>query len=137
MSPSNPQSDKRPLITVQTPKAKSTFTLHNPKRLTITVLEPELLFEQGERCDYVFQIPACPVEVYVELKGSDLRKAVSQLASTLRLLNSPLMPKKCIVVLWQRAPPNSDTQVQRLKLHFERKYKCKLEWQTRHGNCRL
>ena len=132
-----PSPTRNPVIPVKTPKAKSTFTLHNPRRLAVTVLEPEKQFDQGKRCDYVFQIQAHPLELYVELKGSDLSEALKQLASTLRLMASSLQPKLCVVVLWQGAPPKANTQRQIQKVAFERKHKCKLEWQTQHGSWRL
>jgi hypothetical protein len=132
-----PSATRNPVIPVKTPKAKSTFTLHNPRRLAVTVLEPEKLFTKGQRCDYVFQIQAHPLELYVELKGSDLPKALKQLASTLQLMASSLQPKLCVVVLWQGAPPKANTQRQIQKVAFERQHKCKLEWQTQHGSWRV
>ena len=132
-----PSPTRDPIISVKTPKAKSTFTLRNPRRLAVTVLEPEKLFSKGKRCDYVFQIQTPPLELYVELKGSNLLKALDQLADTLRLMGSLVQPKQCIIVLWQGAPPNADTQRQNQKLAFERKHKCRLEWQTQHGIWRL
>ena len=132
-----PSPTRNPVIPVKTPKARSTFTLRNPRRLAVAVLEPEKLFAKGKRCDFVFQIPAHPLELYVELKGSDLSEALKQLDSTLRLMDSSLRPKQCVIVLWQGAPPNANTQRQQQKVAFERKHKCRLEWQTQHGHWRV
>ena len=123
----------QPIYKAKTPKAKSTFTLRNPKRASVVVLQPEEFFPAAELdCDFVFQVATAPLELYVELKGSDILHAIDQLDNAIRLLASPLRPKKCIIVVWQRSPPKSDTQMQNRKLAFERKHRCKLEWKTQH-----
>ena len=112
-----------PIISVKTPKASSHFKLLNPRRLTVTELQPEQFFPIGEaNCDFVFQVPEAPAEVYVELKGSNFPHALDQLANTLRLLRSPLQPKHCYVVI--RRSPTMDAQTQRQLLNFSRKHRC-------------
>lgn len=121
-----------PKIPVKTPGAASTFTLLNPKRLEVTVLEPEQFFPTGQwNCDFVFQVPTAPAEVYVELKGSDFPHALEQLANTIKLLKSPLQPKQCFVVI--RRSPSMDTKMQKLLLDFGRRNKCTIKPKTQYG----
>lgn len=120
-----------PIIPVKTPRASSTFTLLNPKRLVVTVLEPEQFFPKGQlNCDFVFQIATAPAEIYVELKGSDFPHALDQLANTIQLLQSPLQPKQCFVVI--RRSPTMDAKAQRLLLSFGKKHKCSVKPKTQH-----
>lgn len=111
-----------PIIPVKTPKAASHFRLLNPHRLAVTVLEPEDFFGAESACDFVFQAPDAPAEVYVELKGSDFPKALDQLANTMRLLQSPLKPKHCFVVI--RRSPTMDLKTQKQLLNFSKKHQC-------------
>ena len=114
-----------PIIVRKTPKASSTFTLLNPHRLPVTVLEPETFFPTGTlNCDFVFQVPSAPTEIYVELKGSDFEHALKQLANTMLLLKSPLQPKHCFVVI--RRSPAMDAKTQNQLLAFSKKHKCRL-----------
>ncbi len=122
---------ENPIIPVKTPKAQSRFTLLNPNRLPVTVLEPERFFPKGAlNCDFVFQAPEAPVEIYVELKGSNFPHALDQLASTIKLLKSPLKPKHCFVVI--RRSPTIDLKTQRLLLHFGKQNKCTIKPKTQH-----
>lgn len=122
---------KHPIISVKTPRATSTFTLLNPRRLAVTVLEPEQFFPVGElNCDFVFQVPEAPAEIYVELKGSNFPHALDQLAHTIRLLKSPIQPKHCFVVI--RRSPSMDAKMQRLLLDFAKRNKCLIRTKTQH-----
>ena len=111
-----------PIIPVKTPRAASTFRLLNPRRLAVTVIEPEKEFVGKSGCDFVFQVPDAPAEIYVELKGSDFPKALDQLANTMRLLKSPLQPKHCFVVI--RRSPTMDVKTQLQLLNFGKKHQC-------------
>ena len=111
-----------PIIPVKTPKAASIFRLLNPRRLAVTVIEPEKKFIGESNCDFVFQAPDAPVEIYVELKGSNFPHALDQLANTMRLLQSPLQPKHCFVVI--RRSPAMDAKTQNQLLSFGKKHRC-------------
>ncbi|RTQ50158.1 hypothetical protein EJV47_11015 [Hymenobacter gummosus] len=110
------------IIPVKTPKAASAFRLLNPRQLPVTVLEPENFFGAEAGCDFVFQAPDAPAEIYVELKGSDFPKALDQLANTIRVLQSPLQPKHCFVVI--RRSPTMDLKTQKQLLNFGKKHRC-------------
>ena len=111
-----------PIIPAKTPRAASAFRLLNPRRLAVTVLEPEEFFDNESNCDFVFQVPDVPVEIYVELKGSNFPKALDQLANTMRILQSPLQPKHCFVVI--RRSPVMDAKTQKQLLLFSKKHRC-------------
>lgn len=112
-----------PIIPVKTPGASSAFKLLNPRRLAVTELQPEQFFPTGEsNCDFVFQVPDAPAEIYIELKGSNFPKALDQLANTMRLFRSPLQPKHCFVVI--RSSPTMDAKTQRQLLIFSKKHHC-------------
>ena len=120
-----PPPVRHPLLPVKTPRAASRFTLRNPRRLAVIQLEPEQFFPAGElNCDYVFQVPEAPAEIYVELKGGHFSHALAQLANTIRLLRSPLQPKHCFVVI--RRSPAMDAKTARLLLQFSRQHRCLL-----------
>ncbi len=122
---------ENPIIPVKTPKAESRFTLLNPNRLSVMVLEPERFFPEGElNCDFVFQVPEAPTEIYVELKGSNFPHALEQLANTIKLLGSSLQPKHCFVVI--RRSPTMDLKTQRLLLNFGKQNKCTIKPKTQH-----
>lgn len=133
----NPPPNHNPRIPAKTPRASSTLMLHNPQRLAVTVLEPEQFFSTGEQnCDFVFQIPAKPLDLYVELKGSNLLHTLDQLANTLRLLPPSTGVKECVIVV-QRSPPSGDTTSQNRKIAFERRHKCKIITKTKHCDYHL
>ena len=112
-----------PIIPAKTPRAPSTFKLLNPRRLSVTELQPERFFPPGEaNCDFVFQVPDAPAELYVELKGGDFSHALEQLANTIKLLKSPLQPKHCFVVI--RRSPTMDLKTQKQLLIFGKKHRC-------------
>lgn len=111
-----------PIIPVKTPKAVSTFRLLNPRRLAVTVIEPEKKFVGESNCDFVFQVPDAPAEIYVELKGSDFPRALKQLVNTMRLLQSPSKHKHCFVVI--RRSPAMDLKTQLQLLNFGKKHHC-------------
>ncbi len=80
----------------------------------------------GRRCDYLFEIlAACvndsaPDEVfYIELKGSDIRHAVSQLEATLRHCRAlhTAAAKECYIVASRY--PKSGPSVQTIKKKFK------------------
>lgn len=122
---------KNPRIPVKTPRASSTFTLLNPKRLDVTILEPEQFFPVGQlNCDFVFQVAAAPSEIYVELKGSNFLHALDQLANTIKLLHSSLKPKHCFIVI--RRSPTMDAKAQRLLLNFGKLHNCSIRPKTQH-----
>lgn len=125
-----------PIISVKTPRAESRFILRNPARLAVTQLEPEQFFPKGAlNCDFVFQVPDKPFEIYVELKGSDFKHALDQLAASIAQLRSTLQPKLCFLII--RRSPTLDLKTQKLLRDFSRRNKCFFQLKTEHGEYSL
>ena len=76
-------------------------------------------------------------EHYIELKGSDIGKAVSQLENTLtRLSRDPVRQRKSCHVICSRVP-RAGTDVQIAKTRFLRQYAASLNFKTREATVRL
>jgi len=73
------------------------------------------------RCDYAI-VPSNEVEIYVELKGSDIPHAVQQIESTIGLLSEdPKKIRKLCFVVSTRVPQQA-TSIQNLKIKFKRNF---------------
>jgi hypothetical protein len=109
-------------IVLQENKSKITFL--NPNRdqiLLISVDDCVIKNSETLRCDYAI-IPCDGVEIYVELKGSDILHAVKQIESTIKLLSdNPQKIKKLCFVVSTRVPKQS-TSVQQLQSQFKKKF---------------
>ena len=79
---------------------------------------------EGPRCDWLVRVDDAisKEEVYVELKGSDLRHAVAQLEATIDRLcaGGGRLRKRCYVVFSRN--PLTGTDVQRYKARFHRRF---------------
>ncbi|MCX5965163.1 MAG: hypothetical protein NT070_19165 [Cyanobacteria bacterium] len=114
------KSDTR--LVLQENKSKITFL--NPNQYQILIIRvDDCVIKDKEilRCDYAI-VPCDEVEIYVELKGSDISHAVKQIESTIRLLSDdPQKIKKLCFVVSTRVPKHS-TSVQQLKSQFKKKF---------------
>ena len=63
-------------------------------------------------------------EIYIELKGSDVKHAVEQIATTIQKLGLNMSAAICFIAS-TRCPINS-TQIQNLKKKFRKNYNAKL-----------
>ena len=101
---------------------KSKITFLNPnqdKILTIKVDGCVISDNETLRCDYAL-MPSEEVEIYVELKGSDIVHAVEQIKSTIRLLSdNPQKIKKLCFVVSTRVPKQT-TNIQQLQSQFKK-----------------
>jgi hypothetical protein len=109
-------------IVLQENKSKIAFLNPNQdKVLTVKVDGCVISDNETLRCDYAL-IPSNTIEIYVELKGSDIPHAVKQIESTIRLLSQdPQKMKKLCFVVSTRVPKQS-TNVQQLQIQFKRKF---------------
>ena len=109
---------------------RSKFRLENPQKLEIRVIQvDDCVIKQGMRCDYLVIAPSKDKpsdvqEIYIELKGSDVRHAVEQIATTIQKLDLSMSAAICFIAS-TRCPINS-TQIQNLKKKFRKKYNAKL-----------
>ena len=82
---------------------KSSFQLRNPQRLGIKKIQVDgcLIDDDRERCDWLLVVDSDnPRALYVELKGSDIDKAIKQLEATLIYTKSDFVDanRECFVV---------------------------------------
>ncbi|MEG4226233.1 hypothetical protein QUA35_08750 [Microcoleus sp. N9_B2] len=109
-------------IVLQEKKSKITFL--NPNQDEILKIKVDgCVISDNEtlRCDYAL-IPSAAVEIYVELKGSDIEQAVKQIESTIKLLSeNPQKIKKLCFVVSTRVPQQT-TSIQQLKIQFKKKF---------------
>lgn len=114
------KSDAR--LVLQENKSKITFL--NPNQDQVLIIRVDgCVIKDNEilRCDYAI-VPCDEVEIYVELKGSDISHAVKQIESTIRLLSdNPQKIKKLCFVVSTRVPKQS-TSVQQLQSQFKKKF---------------
>jgi sporulation-control protein spo0M len=103
---------------------KSKITFLNPNKDKIVKIKVDnCVISDNEtlRCDYAL-IPSDAVEIYVELKGSDIAQAVKQIESTIKLLSeNPQKIKKLCFVVSTRVPQQT-TSIQQLKIQFKKKF---------------
>ena len=115
---------------------RSKFRLENPQKLKIRVIQvDDCVIKQGMRCDYLVIAPSKDKssdsqEIYIELKGSDVKHAVEQIATTIQKLGSDSSAFKLCFIASTRCPINS-TQIQNLQKKFRKKYNAKLTIKNR------
>lgn len=109
-------------IVLQENKSKITFLNPNQDQiLTIQVDGCVISDNETLRCDYAL-MPSDEIEIYVELKGSDIVHAVEQLESTIRLLSdNPKKIKKLCFVVSTRVPKQTPS-IQQLQIQFKNKF---------------
>lgn len=114
------KSDAR--LVLQENKSKITFL--NPRQNQVLIIRVDgCVIKDNKilRCDYAI-VPCDEVEIYVELKGSDISHAVKQIESTIKLLSdNPQKTKKLCFVVSTRVPKQS-TSVQQLQSQFKKKF---------------
>jgi len=114
------KSDAR--LVLQENRSKITFLNPNQDQVLIIRVD-DCVIKDNEilGCDYAI-VPCDEVEIYVELKGSDISHAVKQIESTIRLLSdNPQKIKKLCFVVSTRVPKQS-TSVQQLQSQFKKKF---------------
>ena len=120
-----PECEKRrsdTKIVLQENKSKITFLNPNEDEILIIKVDGCVISDNETlRCDYAL-IPSDAVEIYVELKGSDIAQAVKQIESTIKLLSeNPQKIKKLCFVVSTRVPKQT-TSIQQLQSQFKKKF---------------
>lgn len=89
-----------------------TVSLLNADRasLDVTVVDG-CAVKDGERCDYMVSMATTGDELYVELKGADVGKAVAQIVRTTDLLSKVDRTRRRALILSSRYP-RADTALQ-------------------------
>jgi len=114
------KSDAR--LVLQENKSKITFLNPNQDQVLIIRVDGCVIKDNKIlRCDYAI-VPCDEIEIYVELKGSDISHAVKQIESTIKFLSdNPQKIKKLCFVVSTRVPKQS-TSVQQLQSQFKKKF---------------
>ena len=113
-------------IVLQENKSKITFLNPNKDKILIIKVDGCVISDNETlRCDYAL-IPSDAVEIYVELKGSDIAQAVKQIESTINLLSAnPQKIKKLCFVVSTRVPKLGPS-IQQRKSQFKNKFNASL-----------
>lgn len=110
-------------VTVEENKMKCVFV--NSAKIDIAKIHVDggLIKHTQERCDYIVYWEQSDEKYvfYIELKGSDIAKAINQLISTITLTTekfSQFDHKNCVIVCSRY--PQEDSTIQRLKLKLKK-----------------
>lgn len=114
------KTDKK--IPLEENKCKITFLNPNQDKILIVNVDGCAIDDNETlRCDYAL-VPFKGIEIYVELKGSDVLHAVKQLETTISLLSdNPQIIKKLCFVISTRVPKQT-TSIQQLQSQFKKKF---------------
>ena len=106
------------------------FCLVNPRRAKVRVIEVDGCFiAEGLRCDWLFLPTEDQLEIYVELKGSDIRHAIRQIEETIPQVSEDVRTraKWCYVISGGGHHPSIKTYIQKAKARFRGAYKAQLK----------
>ncbi len=113
-----PTTDSR--VVVQENKSK--FEVLNKNRISINKVEVDgcLISDHREKCDWIISIDSLNRALFIELKGCDIDKAISQLKSTLNHTRTKYQDykKECFAVTTRI--PKHGSSMQKKKLEFFR-----------------
>lgn len=109
-------------IVLQENKSKIIFLNADRNKIRIIKIDGCVIKDNNTlRCDYGIE-PCDEVEIYVELKESDIKHAVRQIESTISLLsNNPQKIRKLCFIVSTRVPRQT-TSIQQLKIQFKKKF---------------
>ncbi len=112
------------------------FTIRNPDEIEVRVIQIDgCVFTNvtdGLRCDWLFVPTAGNVEIYVELKGSDIGHGIKQLESTIQKVSENVRrTPKCCYIVSSRSNPAFSTRIQVATKRFKKTYAAKLKVKNR------
>jgi hypothetical protein len=112
------------LFTLEERNSKVNF--ENPHRYNIERVRIDgCVIREGERCDYLVNVQSVDLSIFVELKGSDIAKAITQLKATSQKLAEELYSRKIWLVNSTRVPQGTD--IPNLKREVKKKYQADLK----------
>jgi hypothetical protein len=130
--PSYIQKPSGPWIIVKENERSARFFRTNNETVLVIHVDGGLI-TSGERADYIIAHPKI-VDVIVELKGSDVSKAISQIRATRPIwLRHEFAGKKlsALVVRGQGVRPKVSASIDRWQREFRKTFKMKLVVETR------
>jgi hypothetical protein len=116
-------SNKNRLIVFQENKSK--LTINNKDRVEAKQIEVDgCQITDGIRCDFL--LLAKDLEIFIELKGQDLKHALEQIEATITQLSSDFRKKsKTSIIVCTRSPLTSATILHKKKI-FRKKFNSEL-----------
>lgn len=97
------------------------FVMENPSLRQVDEYRVDgcLITDDRERCDFMYEVDSpCTLAIYVELKGKEIEKAISQLSATIGYLKSrhKKVSKVCFIICSR--VPKAGPKTQQLKEKF-------------------
>lgn len=110
-----------PVIVVEENHSKLTVRNSGKRPLNKIKVDGCLISQEHEKCDWLVATTDQPLRaLYIELKGCDVKKAISQLKSTVRLTEASFQQhrKECYAVTTR--VPKHGTDIRKLAMDFYR-----------------
>lgn len=119
------------IISVEENGMKFSIENNNLHQIDQIQVDGCLLSSKDEKCDWAFKIDSKNKVIYVELKGSNIKKAISQIDSTLeKTMNFFKNNEKECFIISSRVPAISH-EIRVAKLKFNRDYSASLNIKNR------
>jgi hypothetical protein len=121
--------DRRSVVSLKDPKGgPSNYIAKNPNQRNLELISVDECCFSGSACDFLMLVEDKAVYL-IELKGSDVEKAIKQIESTLNTLSDKLKHKTIYVRIVPRKVPVPNivrTDVERLRRRLEDRdrYRC-------------
>lgn len=114
-------STKAAIIVVEENHSK--LAIKNPRKRSLNKIKVDgcLISQEHEKCDWLVATTDQPLRaLYIELKGCDIKKAISQLKNTVRLTEASFRQhsKECYAVTTR--VPKHGTDIRKLAMDFYR-----------------
>ncbi|MDJ0675791.1 MAG: hypothetical protein QNJ36_10495 [Calothrix sp. MO_167.B42] len=114
---------------------KSKIILSNKDLIEVTKIKVDNCLDiQGVKCDWLVVIdnpqgyPDTYIEIYIELKGSDVKHGFEQIENTIKDISSdPQKIVKFCYVIFANKCPLSSTEIQNKKKYFKKNYNATLK----------
>lgn len=109
--------------------------LRSKKECTAYHVDGDIIRDKRiEKCDYLVLVRIEEnvwIEIFVELKGADIRHAIHQLECTLTnplFLHSACLTRNARIVSGNHIPANTgNSNIERAKIEFKKKWNCNLQ----------
>jgi len=108
---------------------RSRFVIRNPRQAWVRVIRIDnCVITEGPRCDFLFLAEGKGAEIYVELKGAAVARAIVQIEASIPQVSSDAgsAPKWCYIVCGHVSHPELTTRIQLAKKRFRREYSAEL-----------
>jgi hypothetical protein len=114
-------SDRKIVLRDKQSRNQACMIFNNPERKPVRkVLIDDCVIRDGLRCDYL--LVSDSAEYFIELKGSDVKHAVSQIERSINVVSTDArrQPKHCLVI--SSRCPLFAPEIQEIKLRLKKEY---------------